>query len=133
MVRSKSSIMGTGSFAFGFRRIQDANIVINKMRSLESENENIRVWYTTICPDKFVMTTASPLKSTPCPIRELFVVQSVPTDYFLNEMVDSNLSVRLIDQVAIEHESYILYSSQGYEPYHTSEAATTLLERQFLF
>ncbi len=131
VVRSRSTIMGTGSFAFAFRRRQDARAVVDHLCTLAKENEKIRVWYTPICPDKFVMTTASPLAASDAPPFPIYSIQEVELHDFLGEMVDSNLSVRLIDQVAVHHEHYTLYSTHGYEPYHTSEAAAKLLERQY--
>ena len=151
VVRTKSTIMGTDKFAFGFRRFQDATIVINKMHALVQEDENVRVWYTKTCPDKFVLTTSSPIASrashashasrvshashashTHQNAREPFAIHSIPIELFLDEMIDSNLCVRLIDEVCIDHNFYTLYSTHGYEPYHTSEEATILLERQWL-
>jgi hypothetical protein len=125
ILRSKTTVMGTGSVAFGFKRIHDAYACVELMRSM---GPMVKVWYTATSPDKFVLTSA-PQKEERDNSLDFLEVHSVETNDFLREMLDSNLSVRLIDELSIDHQLTTLYSHSGYEPYYSSEEAVVLLER----
>lgn len=126
ILRSKSNIMGTGSVAFGFKRIDDAEACVRHMRSM---GPMVRIWYTAIKPDKFVLTSAPQKVGSQDNALDFIEIQTVDTHEFLKEMLDSNLSVRLIDEVSIDHELTTLQSQSGYEPFYSSDEAAILLER----
>ena len=131
VLRSKraNAVMGTGSIAFGFKRVDIS--------------QNVKVWYTAIKPDKFVLTTA------PRPIITAFTnggylgtpnyaaydsfdLECVSSKDFLTEMLNCNLTVRIIEHINIENDFYTLYSDFGYEPFYTNDDMVIMLERQMM-
>jgi hypothetical protein len=142
VLRSKraNAVMGTGSIAFGFKRVEDARIIVQKVRDI---SQNVKVWYTAIKPDKFVLTTA------PRPIITAFTnggylgtpnyaaydsfdLECVSSKDFLTEMLNCNLTVRIIEHINIENDFYTLYSDFGYEPFYTNDDMVIMLERQMM-
>lgn len=126
VLRSKSSILGTGSVAFGFKNINDAHVCVNHMRI---KGSMAKIWYTAIKPDKFVLTTSPKRIQDYNTILDCFEIESINTNDLLQEMLDYNLCVRVITDISIDHEITTLYSEYGYEPVYTNENAIILLER----
>jgi hypothetical protein len=142
VLRSKkaNAVMGTGSVAFGFKRVEDARIIAQKVKDI---GQNVKVWYTAIKPDKFVLTTApkttltSPILSDNAPTNKYdtynsFDLVSIDSNTFLNEMLTYNLSVRVIERIKVENNFYTLYSDFGYEPYYTNDELVIMFERQMM-
>ena len=148
VLRSKNAnaVMGTGSVAFGFKRVEDARIIAQKVKDI---GQNVKVWYTAIKPDKFVLTTApkTTLKSPILPDNAPNTYNATPNKYdtydsfdlvsmdsntFLNEMLAYNLSVRVIERIKVENNFYTLYSDFGYEPYYTNDELVIMFERQMM-
>jgi hypothetical protein len=150
--------LGTGSVAFGFRNKPDAVYINKKMVDM---GPMVQVWYTKISPEKFVLTTsprANTMKKLPSfssmaekeKEREIqdekekkkekekeinreivFEIEYVERDEFLAEMLDKNLSVRIIDEIYNDYQMITLYSHMGYEPRYSSEDAARYLEDMF--
>lgn len=127
VLRSSTNVMGTGSVAFGFKRYHDAVACVRRMRSM---GPMVKIWYTAIKPDKFVLTTAP--QRAHDPTLDKFEIHTIDMNEFLQEMMDSNLAVRLIDEVDVDHELTTLHSQTGYEPYYSHEEKVVLLERILL-
>ena len=131
ILRSKNAnaIMGTGSVTFGFKRVEDARVIVQKVRDI---GQNVKVWYTAIKPDKFVLTTAPVRHDMKLVNYNTFDVVTVDGKEFLNEMLGCNLSVRIINDIKIENNFYTLYSELGYEPYYSRDDLVIMLERHIM-
>jgi hypothetical protein len=145
--RAKANILGTGSVAFGFRSKPDAVYINKKMADM---GPMVEVWYTKISPEKFVLTTSPRAMRRPSvrPIpfspmaeedkerekekeRVVFEIEYVERDVFLEEMLDKNLSVRIIDEIYHDFQMITLYSHMGYEPRYSTDEAARYLEDMF--
>ena len=139
--RAKANILGTGSVAFGFRSKPDAVYINKKMADM---GPMVEVWYTKISPEKFVLTTspramrrpsAKPMPFSPMAEEEkeriVFEIEYVERDVFLEEMLDKNLSVRIIDEIYHDFQMITLYSHMGYEPRYSTDEAARYLEDMF--
>ena len=122
---SRSSILGTGSVAFGFRRHADAVNIVQKMYEIGPMAD---VWYTKTSPEKFVLTKSPRKKEQGL---HLFAIEEVDEENFVIEMIEKNLSVRVIDGIQEEFNMTTLYSQMGYEPFFTTEKAIRYLQDQF--
>lgn len=128
VLRSKTNIMGTCSVAFGFKNYTDAQVCVQHMRQM---GPMVKIWYTAIKPDKFVLTTSPHRKedSLKNNTLDMFEIQTVDTNDLLREMLDNNISVRIIDDISIDHEITTLHSESGYETMISHDHAISILEK----
>ena len=63
--------------------------------------------------------------------RIVFEIEYVERDVFLEEMLDKNLSVRIIDEIYHDFQMITLYSHMGYEPRYSTDEAARYLEDMF--
>ena len=129
---SKTNILGSGTVVFGFKQFNDVRLIANKMRSINT-CENI--WYTSIKHDKFVMTSSSYVNELlRRPKFKMIKISMIESTNFLQEIIEFNLSIRLIDSVTIDnHNFYTLNSASGYEPFGISnDDNIIMLEKNML-
>lgn len=124
---SRTNIVGSGSTVFGFKRADDAMLMARRLREMSP----CMMWYTRIGLNKYT------LSASPRPIHEpytvqVFEVETVNNDAFVSEMMCSNLSVRLIDDISIEYGNLMtLHSHVEYTTNYTNKQALEYLVNNY--
>ena len=111
IVKSDSGrILGVNSTTFGFYNPTHASTVVDRI----NRNRNVAVWYTDVKPNEFLLHPRP--KTNGSILWDSCKMVSMPTNDFLEEMSEQNLSIRLIDAIIpFDKDSYTLYSACGFE------------------
>lgn len=124
---TKTNIAGTGSSVFAFRRADDAMMLARRLRECESSSK----WYTCTGPNQYVLTT-SPRYHVNQYTVHAFDVETVNNDEFVFEMMCSNLSVRIIDDISIDCGNLLTLNSRvEYKARYTTNEAIKYLSNKY--
>jgi hypothetical protein len=120
-LKHNKTVLGTGSIAFGFKNENDAKQVAEQVTHVYT-----KIWYTAISPGKFTLTSNNEIFKT------TLMSSLVQSKDFLDEMLASNLTVRIIEEIKIDYGIYTLYSSYGYVPFYSRDEAIIMLEKHLM-
>jgi len=121
VVKSDKKMFGVHSSTFCFYDRQHASIVVRQL-----ERNNMIVWNTPVNPTKFLLhPAAQPIARLPV---DNYTIQTYESEPFFKEMLDQNISIRIIDNVTqVDSKTCSLSSFIGIDPQPTSDQIKTYL------
>lgn len=124
IIKSRASVMGTSSgagavhasIAFGFNKFSNARVICERLCC-----PNVKIWHTKIKPNQFILmpTRYNDNYNQQNPkilYRTRPHIVLLESQELVNDIVKSNMALRIIQDITIDEDLFILHSNIGFEP-----------------